>query len=87
MDNGADELRRIVNVMNNTAEWALDGLSIAELIRMFTAHKACEWDYYPDQWTPSQRRKAAKFGTVPTFDEHGRPDLTTVEKALLGALK
>lgn len=88
----ADELRRIVRVMDNTAEWALDGYSVAELIRMFTAHAACDWDYYPDQWTQDQRDAAARLGVVPTFDDNGVPtevdrELTHVEKTLLGALK
>ena len=85
-EGGADELRRIVKVMGDVAEWVNDCYTIAELIRLYQAHKACEWDYYPDQWSQEQRDAAAKYGTVPKFDDNGRP-LTHVEKTLLGALK
>jgi hypothetical protein len=60
-----DDLRRLVAVMNCCNESFLQRFTIDELVRVFSAHQRCEWDFYPDQWTEAQVQQALR-GEVPT---------------------
>jgi len=71
-ETGADELRRIVNVLNNTREGFNDRFSARELVRIGKAYLACGWDFTPDQWTAKQVREALA-GKVPAWDEDENP--------------
>lgn len=62
-----DELRRAVNVANNTRDperWT--GL---QWLKLYAAYQACGWDITPDEWTEEQATAAIQHGTVPTFKD------------------
>lgn len=61
---GAEELRRIVNVLDRTNEGALDPYTAEQLIRIVRAIWGQPWDIYPDQLTRDELDHAAEYGTV-----------------------
>ena len=63
-ETGAEELRRIVRVLNQCAESALDPFSSAELIAIVRACWASPWDIFLDQLTLDERRYAAQHGKL-----------------------
>lgn len=71
-ETGADELRRIVNVLNNTRESFNERFSARELVRLGKAYLACGWDFTPDKWTEKQVREALA-GKVPAWDDNENP--------------
>ena len=70
---GADLLRRIVANMDDTPEWFNDRYTAEELVRIYTAHLATDWDMGPHRWASAQVAEAARAGVVPKFDNEGRP--------------
>jgi len=69
---GAEELRLIVTNLGHCREGFLDRYSAEQLLAIGRAQIACDWDIFPDQWTPKQIR-GALLGRVPLFDDDGRP--------------
>ncbi len=69
---GADELRRIVVVLNCTRESALDPFTAEELITLVRAQLACAWDHTIEEWTPRQITEALE-GKPPRWDDRRRP--------------
>lgn len=69
---GADTLRIIVRNMDNTTEDLNTRFTVAELIAIYSAHLASEWDFYPDQWEERQIQEAIQ-GKVPRWDASERP--------------
>lgn len=72
-NSGADTLRSLVNWLNNTNESALDDYSAEELIKLYQAFEACEWDFTLCQWTARQRWEALNENKVPQWDGDERP--------------
>jgi hypothetical protein len=70
---GPDLLRRIVANMDATNEGLNQQFGALELVAIYSAHLAAEWDLYPDQWTIDQLRAAAFFGEVPRWTLNGEP--------------
>ena len=69
---GMETLRHMVKFFNNCAESFLDKYSIEELIKIYAAWEASEWDFYPDCWTADQVA-GALVGIVPQWDENEKP--------------
>lgn len=65
---GIEYLRTAVESLNTLRETTFDNLSTEEILRMYDAWLACEWDIYPDQWSDDQLEGAIKLGLVPNFD-------------------
>lgn len=63
-ETGAEELRRIVRVLNSTSESALDAFTAEELLRIVRACWASPWDMFPDTLTFEERKYAAKHGKL-----------------------
>lgn len=67
---GIDELRNAVAALNNVNETFLNGgpkpFTPEQLLTIYRAWKACEWDIWPDQWEERQYMRALR-GIVPTF--------------------
>lgn len=70
---GADQLRAIVRAMGDVPEWFNDRYSAQELVRIYSALFASEWDISPHEWAPEQVEAAARANVVPRFDDNGRP--------------
>lgn len=69
---GANTLRAIVRNMDATRESLNDRFTVPELIAIYSAHLASEWDIYPDQWEERQLQEAI-LGKVPHWDANERP--------------
>jgi hypothetical protein len=69
---GIDELRMCVDALNGCREDFLaavrDPFSAEDLLKIWRAWRASEWDFYPDQWTPRQVREALR-GIAPRWDK------------------
>lgn len=63
---GAEELRKAVNVINNMRESFNDRYTAAQLLTLWRAFHACEWDIAPDEWSQRQIYEALR-GIVPQF--------------------
>jgi hypothetical protein len=63
-ETGAEELRRIVNVLDSSSESAHDPFNAEQLIRIVRACWASPWDIYPDQLTGTEREYAAAHGKL-----------------------
>lgn len=63
-ETGAEELRRVVSVLNSSTEAAVDDFDTEQVIRIVRACWGSEWDIYPDNLTASERRYAAKHGAL-----------------------
>lgn len=60
-ETGAEELRKIVRVLNNTREGALDGFTAEELIRIVRACLASPFDITPDYLHYNEARHAIRY--------------------------
>jgi hypothetical protein len=71
---GIDELRGAVKVLGACNESFNQRFSAEELLRIYRALLACDWDILPDQWSDRQVRQARLYGVVPQFqlDAKGR---------------
>ena len=63
-ETGIQELRKLVNMANNTREDALDGFTAEELVKLLRACRDLNLEVLPDQLQPWERRYAAKHGKV-----------------------
>ena len=68
---GANELRAIVRAMDNENEGFNDRYTAEELVAIYRALFASEWDISPSRWSAAQV-EAALRGETPTWDEQGR---------------
>lgn len=57
---GIEELRKAVNVFNNTRESAIDSYTAEQLILIYRAYKRSEWDITPDAWTQEELAAALR---------------------------
>jgi len=71
-DSPIDMLRQLVNAFNQCQEFAIDSLTIPELINIYHCWMRCGWDIYPDEWTDKQI-KEAKQGICPDWTESLTP--------------
>jgi hypothetical protein len=85
---GIEELRaavRLFDQCNESFNWSEhDPFTAEQLLNIYRAHKACEWDLYPDQWLPSQARDAANDGIVPNFREATKEEHATRDDLCAG---
>jgi len=69
MKDDIELLRYAVRLFDKCNETFNQGLKTSELIKIARCHKACEWDFYPDQWTVTQLQNCLYFGYIPEFEE------------------
>lgn len=69
---GAEELRKVVRVLDDMREDFSDRFTAEQLLQLVRMLWRSDWDIYPDHWSERQI-EAALRGTAPVFDEHGRP--------------
>lgn len=74
---GIDFLRNMVQAISYCNEDFLCRYTVEQLLAIWEACLASEFDMYPDQWTPAQVRAALR-GWVPAWDEDGKPIMSTV---------
>lgn len=55
---GIEQLRKAVNLFNNTREGFNERFSAHELISIAQAYTRSEWDITPDQWTTEELQDA-----------------------------
>lgn len=75
---GAEELRTIVRILNNTREGFNDNYTAEELIQICRMQRASGWDFTPCQWSARQVAESLR-GIVPTWDSDEQPTYTTSE--------
>lgn len=63
-ESGADELRRVVRLLNASREDAVDGFTAIECVRLAQACLASPWDLTPDELTRHERTQAAARGKL-----------------------
>lgn len=68
-----EEMRAMVRAFDNLSENFNDRYTLPELITIWRAWRACEWDYYPDQWSKDQIHAVLRLGVVPRFTDDGKP--------------
>lgn len=64
---GAEELRRVVSVLNNVRESFNDMFTAEQLLQLVRMMLASGWDIYPDEWHWDQVH-AALDGYAPQWD-------------------
>ncbi len=69
---GIEELRTIVGAMDQCRESFMDPFTAEEIVKIWRAWRACEFDIYPDQWSKRQVKEALR-GIVPRFDSNEKP--------------
>jgi hypothetical protein len=67
-DTGIEQLRKLVGIFNRCNESFLDPFTPEQLLKLYAAHVASEWDFYPDQWAARQVREALR-GVTPKWRE------------------
>jgi hypothetical protein len=55
---GIEELRRMVNLFNNTTESFNQRYTVEQLVLIYRAYQRSEWDITPDYWTPKEVKLA-----------------------------
>lgn len=63
-----EKLRHIGRLSEEVRESLWDGMTRAEILRVFDAWMASGWDFYPDQWLPAQLADAIRYGIAPAWD-------------------
>jgi len=66
-------LRVIVRNMDATTESFNQRYDLQQLLAIYRAHLASDWDIYPDQWSAAQLRAAIEHGEPPRFQDDGTP--------------
>lgn len=61
---GIDELRKLVNLANNTNESAFDDLGLEETVRLLRACRALDLETLPDMLEQDELEFAAKNGRI-----------------------
>lgn len=74
-----EELREMVRAFDYCREDFLTDWTVGELLAIWRAWGACEWDLYPDQWSAQQAKEAAGLGKVPRFEENERGEVHALE--------
>lgn len=69
---GGEELRDLDTLYQHTPEGFSDQFTLDQLIKIWRAQRASEWDFTPDMWTRRQVKEALK-GKVPRWDDNERP--------------
>lgn len=64
---GIDELRGAVALFGNCNETFNQRFTADQLVALWRAYKASEWDFTPDRWQPRQVEEALA-GKVPEWD-------------------
>ena len=67
-----DELRATVRMLDSNNEDFNQRFTAEQLLAICRAHRQCDWDYYPCQWTEAQVQAALR-GEVPQWDDSGNP--------------
>ncbi len=70
-ESGADQLRRVVRVLDSCREDALDGFTPEELILLVRLCWRSEWDVFVDDLSADQVHAALTIGEVPDFFDTG----------------
>jgi hypothetical protein len=65
-ETGIEELRKLVNMANNTREDAFDGLDAFQVVRLLQACRALDLEVLPDDMNDEERLEVANTGKVPT---------------------
>lgn len=68
-ESGADELRRMVRVLNMCREDAIDGYTAEELVILVRACWASDWDVLPDDLSEAQASAVLDLGAPVMFAE------------------
>lgn len=63
-ESGIDELRKLVNMANNTAEGAFDDFGLYEVVELLRACRRIDLDITPEQLTRDEAEFAARRGRV-----------------------
>lgn len=71
---GIEELRKAVNAFSGNGETFNAAYTAEELILIWRAWRASDWDIYPDQWEDRQIEEALE-GTPPQWDQDPRGGL------------
>lgn len=71
---GMNELRTAVKALDNCRESFLDTYPAADLLNIWRAWRACDWDIYPDQWSARQLLEATTQRIVPRWTPDEQPD-------------
>lgn len=77
---GIKQLRDAVGAFSRVKEDFLTRFTCAQLLTLWRAWKASEWDFYPDTWEERQVNRALT-GIVPTWDKDERPTYPPLETA------
>lgn len=70
---GIDQLRAAVAAFNGCNESFLQRYDANDLLKLWRAWRASEWDIYPDQWSARQLRDAICLGKPPRFNADDSP--------------
>lgn len=70
---GIELLRFAVNALSYNRESVNERFSATELLNIAECYRACEWDFFPDQWTEDQLLAAAHGRIIPQWDMHANP--------------
>lgn len=70
---GAELLRKAVNILNYCRESFNDQFSAEELLKLVTIHLQSGWDFLPDEWTDRQINEALTHNRIPQWDDNERP--------------
>ena len=63
-ENGIDELRTLLNILNNSRDSALEHFTAEQLINIARACRASEWDITLEYLMFNERKYAAEHGTL-----------------------
>jgi len=72
---GAEELRRCVAMCDAMPEDFNDKFTSSQLLQLWRAHIASDWEFLPHQWSARQRAEALSSGggMVPRWDDSEQP--------------
>lgn len=68
------DLIRACEAFDSCKESVNQQFTAEQLLQIYRAWSACEWDFYPDQWSVRQLQEAADYGKVPQFRVSTRAD-------------
>jgi hypothetical protein len=70
---GIELLRYAVRLFSRCNETFNQQFDEQTLLKIAATHKACEWDFYPDQWTDRQLSDLFHDGKIPEWDKNEQP--------------
>ena len=71
-----EKLRHIGRLSEEVRESLWDSMTRAEILRVFDAWMASDWDFYPDQWSPAQLADAIRYGIAPDWRPEDESPIT-----------